>query len=126
MYADYAFYLAGFLHRETGLIPEEEFDGYSERAGVEMDYRTMGRIRGGLAGSDAVKKCCCELAEAMYEYGQAVANGGGAPLASWSNDGESGSYDLSASDLTPESHAGRLSGICRKYLLRLGVLCRRC
>lgn len=126
MYADYAFYLAGFLHRGTGRIPEEEFDGYSDRASAEMDYRTMGRIRGALAESDAVKKCCCELAETLYQYDQVAASGGGAPLASWSNDGESGSYDLSATDLTPEGHARRLSGICRKYLIRLGVLYRRC
>lgn len=126
MYADYAFYLAGFLHRETGLIPEEEFAGYAEQAGTEMDYRAMGRIRGELAGSEAVKKCCCELAEALYQYDQVAAGGGGVPLASWNNDGESGSYDLSATDLTPEGHARQLGRICRKYLLRLGVLYRRC
>ena len=126
MYAHYAFYLAGFLHKDTGLISETEFEGYADRAGIEMDYRTMGRIRGMPAESEAVKKCCCELAEAMYQYDQVVDGGGGVPLASWNNDGESGSYDLSATDLTPEGHARRLSGICRKYLLRLGVLFRRC
>lgn len=126
MYADYAFYLAGFLHREIGLIPAEEFDRYADRASAEMDYRTMGRIRGALVESETVKKCCCELAEVMYQYDQVVESGGGAPLASWSNDGESGSYDLSATALTPQGHAGRLGGICRKYLLHLGVLYRRC
>lgn len=126
MYADYAFYLAGFLHKDTGLISEAEFDGYADRASTEMDYRTMGRIRGALVESEAVKKCCCEMAEAIYQYDQVVANGSGAPLASWSNDGESGSYDLSATDLTPGGHAARLSAICQKHLLRLGVLNRRC
>lgn len=126
MYADYGYYLAGYSHKDSGLIPENMFPFYSLKASVRMDYLTWGRITSALAERDEVKSCCCAMAEAIYRYDLARKNESGAVVASWSNDGESGSYDLQGSDLTEEGHKRKIGEISREYLLRLGLLNRRC
>jgi len=126
MYADYSYYLAGYLHKDSGLIPENDFPACSQKASTRMDYLTWGRITDAQAAGEEIQSCCCEMAEAVYRYEQARNNEAGAPVASWSNDGESGSYEMTSSDVTEEGHNRLIGRIARKYLLRLGLLDRRC
>lgn len=126
MYADYSYYQAGYLHKDSGLIPESDFPSYSQKASARMDYLTWGRITDTQAAGTEIQSCCCEMAETIYRYEQAKDNESGAPVASWSNDGEAGSHDMSSSDFTEEGHNRKVGQIARKYLLRLGLLNRRC
>ena len=126
MYADYSYYLAGYLHKDSGLISAADFPFYAQQAGSRMDYLTWGRIADALEEREEIKLCCCEMAEAIYRYEKARENASGAPVASWSNDGESGSYEMSSSDFTEEGHNRKIGQIARKYLLRFGLLNRRC
>lgn len=126
MYANYSYYKAGYLHKDTGLISEADFPAYAQQASMRIDYLTWGRVSDTLAAREEIKLCCCEMAEAIYRYDQARDNESAAPIVSWSNDGESGSYDISSSDITEEGHNRMINKIARKYLLRLGLLNRRC
>lgn len=126
MYADYSYYLAGYLHKDSGLISAADFPEYAQQASTRMDYLTWGRITDAQATSEKVKSCCCEMAEAIYKYERAKDNESGALVASWSNDGESGSFEMSSSDFTEEGHNRQIGKIARRYLLFLGVLNRRC
>lgn len=126
MYADYNYYLTKYLHKDSGLLSVTDFPVFAEKAGAKMDYLAWGRIQGSRADLDEVKSCCCELAEAIFLFERARDNESGAPVSSWSNDGESGSYDMASSNLTNEGHEKHVGAIARKYLLRLGLLSRRC
>lgn len=126
MYADYNYYLNGYSHGKPVLIDEMNFPAYSQQASVRMDYLTWGRITDSLAETVEVRSCCCKMAEAIYRYEQARSNVSGAPVSSWSNDGESGSFDMSSSVVTEEGHNRLIGQIARQYLLRFGILYRRC
>lgn len=127
MYADYSYYLTGFPHTKAGpVIVCEDFPVYSEQATIRMDYLTGGRITDNLAEAREIKSCCCEMAEAIYKYEKARENDAAAPITSWNNDGESGSYDMSSSEVTEDGHNKQIGKIARKYLLRYGLLNRGC
>lgn len=126
MYADYDYYLSDYLKKDTGKISGEDFDKYSSMAAEEMQYYTMGTITEEMAGRKEIKDCCCAMAEEIYKYETARENESGAVISSWSNDGESGSYDVADSEVTQKGHNAKKMQIARRYLLRLGLLNRRC
>lgn len=126
MYANYQEYLEYCGDVGKVVIPELEFPFYAKQASHRIDYLTWGKITDALAETENVKSCCCEIAEAIYRYDRARNNDSGAPVASWGNDGESGSYDMSSSDMTSNGHEKKIGQIARKYLLRLGLLNRGC
>lgn len=127
MYADCSYYLHSFPHTAaTPIIACENFPVYAEQASLRMDYLTWGKITDTLAETKEVKSCCCEMAEAIYKYEKARNNEAGAPIASWNNDGESGSYDMNNSEVTEDGHNRKINQIARKYLLRYGLLNRGC
>ena len=76
--------------------------------------------------TDEVKDCACELAELLYQADrsaqQAAVQGG--VLQSYSNDGESGTFDLSQSTFTEEGKAKKISEIIHRYLGNTGLLYR--
>lgn len=86
----------------------------------EIDKRTMGRLKKdpGLI-TESVKDCICEIAEFLFRANefetQAREQGGAGFLTSYSNDGESGTFDLSQSVYTEEGKAGTYHRRKRTY-----------
>lgn len=58
IYADYGYYLNIYL---GSVIAEDDFPGMAARSSRYIDYITQGRAAP--SGLDAVKLCCCALAE---------------------------------------------------------------
>lgn len=125
-YADYAFYITKYLHKPSGAIAEAEFDFFASTASAKLDYMTAGRITAELAEKEEVKTCCCAIAEVLCRQHSATDNASAAPVASWSNDGESGSYDMAHSAATDEVVDRKVSQLIRTYLWRFGLLYRGC
>lgn len=74
--------------------------------------------------TDEVKDCTCELAELLYQAdksAQQAAEQGGI-LQSYSNDGESGTFDVSQSTFTEEGKAKKTREIVYRYLGNTGLL----
>ena len=74
--------------------------------------------------TDEVKDCTCELAELLYQadrVSQQASEQGGI-LTSFSNDGESGTFDLSQSNFTEEGKARKTKEIIYRYLGNTGLL----
>ena len=74
--------------------------------------------------TDDVKDCTCELLELLYQANkstQQAAEQGGV-LQSYSNDGESGTFDLSQSIFTEEGKARKTKEIIHRYLGDTGLL----
>lgn len=70
IYADYAFYTKSFFGKA---ISEEDFDGLSLKASRYLDYVTQGKAEAH-SDLDALKMCCCALAEQyqMIEAAEAI------------------------------------------------------
>ncbi|MDO4272704.1 MAG: hypothetical protein Q4D16_03470 [Eubacteriales bacterium] len=127
MYADYNYYTSGYLLGRNPVIPEEVFPFWEKQAGKEIDKHTYGRLsRHTELISDDVKDCTCELAELLYQADsaaqQALQQGGAGLLTSYSNDGDSGTFDLSQSSFTEEGKAKKTREIIYKYLANTGLL----
>lgn len=114
---DYAFYTDAFL---GAAIPPEAFDRCALRAAEQLDADTFGRAALAAEGADetadAVRRCCCALAELCWarERGQDAAVQREA-LGSWSR-----TYARGTSD----SPAAQRRGIEERYLARSGLLYR--
>lgn len=124
-YADYTYYLDDYLLGKDPVLPEETFRYWEKQAGTEIDKHTFGRLTAHPERvSGQVKDCACELAELLYQADsvsqQALAQGG--PLASYSNDGESASLDLSWSEWTAEGKAKKICEIIYRRLAGTGLL----
>lgn len=121
-YADYPYYINGYLIGKSPSVPEEAFPFWEKQAEKELDRVTFGRLKAdpGLV-SDDVKDCACAIAELLYKADKASSSvdsrGLAGPLVSWSNDGESGSVDLSNSVYTA---TGKQAEIRRLVFLHLG------
>lgn len=105
-------------------IPEDEYPFWESEAELEINNRTFGRLQRdkGLLNNQ-VKKCTCAIAELLYKADRMERqNSGAGPLVSYSNDGESGTFDLSESVLTEKGKRTKITDICRKYLLMTGLL----
>ncbi|MDO4650716.1 MAG: hypothetical protein Q4B26_18930 [Eubacteriales bacterium] len=106
----------------TGIIPEEQFEKWERKARAEVDARTFNRLRNHPElVSEQVQECICEIAELLYEA-EKLSSNSAAPLASYSNDGESASYDLSRSVYTEEGKTRKVRDIIYKYLGTSGLL----
>ena len=131
MYATYDYYVEAYLSGKDASVPEKEFPFWEKQAEKELDHVTFDRIKNNQdLITDDVKDCVCELTEYLYQqdqYSQASSEDGNAgQLASYSNDGESASYDLaSLKDLYSASAKGsKIQGIINKHLSRTGLLYR--
>lgn len=104
MYADYEFYTSEYLLGKAPTVPEESFPYWEREARMQIDSYTFGRIGSLPESPEEVKLCTCAVAEVLYQADKAKAeqqeSGLAGPLASWSNDGQSGTVDLSNSTLT--------------------------
>ena len=126
-YADYRYYVQEYLREKEPVISETEFPYFEKQAEKEIDLRTFNRIRSNhtLLTVD-VKECACAVAEFLCEAENVVrgatAQGLAGPLASWSNDGESGSVDLSQSCYTESGKKAKIREIISIHLSHTGLL----
>ena len=127
MYTSYNYYESGYLMGRDPKLSEDEFPLWEKQAERVLNQYTFSRLASnfGLI-TDDVKDCACELAELLYQADkstQQAAEQGGI-LQSYSNDGESGTFDLSQSTLTEEGKAKKISEIIHRYLGNTGLLYR--
>ena len=97
MYASYNYYESGYLMGRDPKLLEDDFPFWEKQAERVLNQYTFSRLVSnfGLI-TDEVKDCACELAELLYQAeksAQQAAEQGGF-LQSYSNDGESGTFDL--------------------------------
>ena len=69
-----------------------------------------------------VKDCVCDVAELIYKAEQYGGSDAPGPLASYGNDGETGTYDLSRSIYTEEGKRKKIKEIIEKYLENAGLM----
>ena len=126
-YVDYEYYVDGYLLGREPAVPEKVFPYWEKQARTEIDKRTFDRIKADeTLVSDQVKDCCCELVELLYQADsvaqQTLQNGGSGPLASFSNDGQSGTFDLSQSTYTESGKSCKVREIIYRHLGNTGLL----
>ena len=125
MYASYNYYESGYLMGRDPKLSEDEFPLWEKQAERVLNQYTFSRLVSnfGLI-TDEVKDCTCELAELLYQAdksAQQAAEQGGV-LQSYSNDGESGTFDLSQSTFTEEGKQKKTREIIYRYLGNTGLL----
>ena len=125
MYTSYNYYESGYLMGRDPKLSEDEFPLWEKQAERVLSQYTFSRLASnfGLI-TDEVKDCTCELAELLYQADkstQQAAEQGGI-LQSYSNDGESGTFDLSQSTFTEEGKAKKTREIIYRYLGNTGLL----
>lgn len=127
MYVDYGYYESNYLLGRETVVPENDFPFWEKQAQRVLNQYTFNRLvlATGLL-TDEVKDCTCELTELLYQADksaqQAVEQGG--VLQSYSNDGESGTFDLSQSVFTEEGKTKKTREIIHRYLGNTGLLYR--
>lgn len=125
MYVSYNYYESGYLLGRDPKLSEDDFPLWEKQAERVLNQYTFSRLASnfGLI-TDEVKDCTCELAELLYQADkstQQAAEQGGI-LQSYSNDGESGTFDLSQSTFTEEGKAKKTREIIYRYLGNTGLL----
>lgn len=125
MYASYNYYESGYLLGRDPKLSEDDFPLWEKQAERVLNQYTFSRLASnfGLI-TDEVKDCTCELAELLYQAdksAQQAAEQGGI-LQSYSNDGESGTFDVSQSTFTEEGKAKKTREIIYRYLGNTGLL----
>lgn len=127
MYVNYGYYESKYLLGREPTVPEDDFMFWEKQTERVLNQYTFGRLTADTEFlTDEVKDCACELAELLYQADrsaqQAAVQGG--VLQSYSNDGESGTFDLSQSTFTEEGKAKKISEIIHRYLGNTGLLYR--
>lgn len=127
MYVDYAYYTSEYLLGKAPAVPESEFRFWEKQARGVIDMHTFGRltVEPSLI-SDEVKDCACAITELLYKANsvseQALSEGAPGPLTSYSNDGESGSFDLKESIYTESGKKAEARRLVYQYLGNTGLL----
>lgn len=128
MYADYEFYISVYLLGKAPAVPEEVFLYWEREARMQIDCYTFGKIRSMHEPPEEVRLCTCAIAEALYQADKAKSeqqeNGLAGPLASWSNDGQSGTVDLSSSTVTEAGKMKEVRRLIAQYLCNTNLLYR--
>lgn len=126
-YADYDYYETGYLLGKAPAVPDTVFLFWEKQARIFVDAYTFGRLKdnSGLV-TDEVRDCVCAIAELLYKADsvseQALQAGGAGPLSSYSNDGESGTFDLSQSMYTESGKKTAVQNLVYQYLGDTGLL----
>ena len=128
MYADRSYYESEYLLGRSPIIPEAVYPYWEKQAERVLNQYTLSRLVADFnLITDEVKDCTCELAELLYQadmVSQKAAEQGGGFLSSYSNDGQSGTFDLSQSSYTEEGKSKKTKEIIYKYLGNTGLLYR--
>ena len=117
MYVEYSYYESGYLLGRDSVVPEKEFSYWEKQAECVMNANCN-------LITDQVRDCTCELAELLYradKSAQREAEQGG-PLQSYSNDGESGTFDLSQSVYTETGMQKKIREILYRHLGNTGLM----
>lgn len=131
MYVDYHYYIDMYLMNRTPILSDEDFLFWIKQAKRELDHLTFDRIKEdeSLINND-VKDCLCELAEYLFEqyrYTESISEDRTTgTLSSYSNDGESATYDVSAmkEKYSDSAKPSVTYSIVSKYLSRTGLMYR--
>lgn len=126
-YVDYNYYISGYLKGRDPLIPESEFCYWEQQACTEVNKITFDSlVRNSKFISNRVKDCVCEISELLYQSNiiiqQSFEYGAAGIISSYSNDGESASFDLSYSDYTGAGKEQKIRKIIYRYLGSTGLL----
>lgn len=137
MYAEYTYYISEYLLGKAPAVPDESFLFWEKQARAEVDAYTFGRLRREESKiTNEVKDCVCAIAELLYKADsvseQAIEAGAAGPLVSFSNDGESGTFDTGQSKYTESGKKAEIKRLIHQHLGNTGLLyagidcCRRC
>lgn len=125
-YADYEYYVSEYLSGQPPTVPGESFAFWEKRAAGEIDCRTFNRLRNKNVVPEEVKECTCAITELLYKANSvsemALKDGITGVLTSYSNDGESGSYDVSQSIYTESGKKAEIRRLITLYLGNTGLL----
>lgn len=124
MYTNYEYYISEYLLGRTPAVPEKEFPYWEKQARAAVDQWTFNRVKkDNSLISEPVKDCVCAIAEQLYKTDKIKQNGD-APglLTSYSNDGESATYDVSQSIYTEEGSKKKVRNLIYQYLGDTGLL----
>ena len=131
MYVNYSYYLDTYLAYRDPIVEEKDFYYWERQAERELDHVTFDRIRKDKSLiNENVMDCLCELTEYLFKqskYVQAISSDGSVGnLDSYSNDGESASFDLSGQKemYSEQVRQRKVFDIINKYLSRTGLLYR--
>lgn len=114
VYTDADFYREVYLAGGSMKIPDDEVSGYLRKASAVLDQYTFGRLAEFTEIPEEVKVCVCELAE-LQRKSDMLQQGGGI-VTSWSNDGQSGSMDISNSRFTGAGYQRAIREIVNRNL----------
>jgi len=127
MYADYPYYSSGYLQGKSPAVPETEFLFWEKQARREIDRYTFERIKANNSLlTEEVKDCTCAIAELLYKANSlseaAVKDGVAGAMTSYSNDGQSASFDVSQSIYTEKGKRAEIHRLVLLYLGSTGLL----
>jgi hypothetical protein len=126
IYADFDYYVDDYLQGRDPVIPDEEYLFWEKAARHEVDALTYNKIQRLTEIPEAVKECICAVAELLYRSEKLTASnldqGFAGAMVSYSNDGQSGSFDVSGSAYTEEGRKAEVKRLCRQYLIGTGLL----
>lgn len=119
IYADISFYANQYRQNSEPRIADSDFLYYAQKATKEIRVRTFGNIDESGPVPYDVQMCCCEVAEKLCDADRAKGENG-MVLQSYSNDGDSGTFQ--AADMTPDGVASAVDLIVRSWLLDTGLM----
>lgn len=134
IYADFDYYTNVYM---GNAIADGDFPGFANKASRYIDYITQNRSAKN-AELEAVKQCCCALAEQYQLISKAESlaahslnvpiEGGGElsseTVGSWSRSYQSGGYSAQTAILASRESRSILLDIARQYLAQTGMLYR--
>lgn len=128
MFVTYEYYEEDFMLGKTPAVPQEEFAFYEKRAEETLDVMTKGRYT--RINDDyitmKVKDAICKLTELYYKADvleqKTTEAGGTGVMTSYSNDGQSASFDVEKSKYTEKNLEVAAGNIVRTALARTGLL----
>lgn len=117
-YASYDYYVEEYLCGASRKISDSSFYFYEKQARQQIDFYTRNRLKKGWNITNEVRECCCEIAEFLWDCNEQKEKRNG--LTSYSNDGESGSFDIASYNDTAVRL--KIHDIIRKHLLTSGLM----
>lgn len=118
VYADYNYYTTEYLAGKSAAVTAADFTYYAKQASALIDQYTFGNINPENV-PEAVKNCCCELAEQSYKADTSE-SAGKVGISSESVQGWSISYESSEARKTAIKSAQR--DCIYKWLSNTGLL----
>lgn len=127
MYADYNYYTSEYLLGKVPAVLDAEFLFWEKQARREIDRYTFDRIKADSSLlTDNVKDCTCAIAELLYKANSlseaAARDGVAGVMTSYSNDGQSASFDASQSIYTESGKRAEIKRLVYLYLGNTGLL----